>query len=126
MRIRAGIKKNGTNPNLKFIKSKTLSEIRRGMRRAFADMPNFLSLVRIYVYVKFDPRNQAKVRFLSMLLSLPVLGRYGRADKYLATPHSEDDAGFEDKDISREMYDVVKQLHHNAISHGFHPLEVNE
>lgn len=126
IKIKTAVRRVCANPNLKFLDSNILLGIRKDMEKAFCAMPDFLKLVKVFMYVEFDPSDRPQVRFLSMLLSLPVLGGYDRADKYLATPHSEEDRGFEDADISREMYDVVRQLHSNATKHGYHPLEVRE
>lgn len=114
------------NPNRDFMSSKILTEIREEMKKAFATMPNFRSLAKIFMFLEYDPTSRDQARFLSLLLALPVMGGYGRANKFLATSHSEEDLDYSESDISKEMYDVVKRLHENAIDHGFHPLRVEE
>jgi len=114
------------NPNSAYHDIAILSEIREEMMNSFRTMKNFKELSRVFMYLEFEPTSKEQVRFLSMLLSLPIMGGYGRADKFLVTSRSEEDLDFTASEINSEMREVVGKLHKNSIDHGFHPLRPDE
>lgn len=78
------------------------------------------------MFIQFDPSNREYIRLLRMLLMLPMMGGFGRTNKYIVAPRSSEN----DEDIVNNIGDVVKnnvlRLHREAVTNGFEPVRGND
>ena len=93
------------NPNLSFLNSKTVKDGYTLLNEAIpAEMKEFLKLARYFMFLEFDPRDAKQVRLLCSILSLLIIGGYGRADKWTLAPKSSTDQHITEK-IADHFYD---------------------
>lgn len=121
-----GRREKHNNPNIKLIESTVIRETYIDMLELVDERSrNLRDFLRICPFVEFDPTNQSQSRFLSLLLSLPILGGYGRANKIscmVGTKKIKDDM----EEIGSRFEMRLRQLHEEAISHGYVPVSENE
>lgn len=80
-----------------------------------------------FMLVEFDPNSQMQASLLSLLLTLSIMGGYGRADKYISTPKPMDDISNLHPDIEETTFiNVLKRSHDVAFESGYQPMNSNE
>lgn len=76
------------NPNRIFIENRGLYQEWSEMFEVVRDMPEFAKLITVCLFCEFDPDSFETVKMMGTLLKVPVMGGFGRADKYVSAPRS--------------------------------------
>lgn len=111
------------NPNECFIDSFTLHNEMIEMLEVIPKEGKLLrTFLRRSLFLEFDPGNRSHVRWCRLLLALPIMGGFGRADKYAAAPVSADNYSMIVNDVGERMKNLVVRLHREALDHRIMPV----
>lgn len=80
------------------------------------------AFLRHNLFLDFDPGNRSHVRWCRLLLALPIMRGFGRADKYAAAPVSADNKDMITNDVGERMKNLVVRIHHEALDHRIMPV----
>lgn len=126
IQIKKGIRRVFKNPNLYFVDDESSHKEYIEMLNLCVEIPELYRLCQVCMFIQFDPSNRSYVRLLRMLLMLPMMGGFGRTNKYIVAPRSAEN----DDDIVNNIGDVVKnnmmRLHREAVTNGFEPVRGND
>lgn len=119
----SGVLRKSSNLNLKFLESRTILE---GLDKVAEAIPIWMlemrKLAKLFIWLEFSPVSEDQVRLLRLILSLPIMDGYGRADKYLLAPKSAADQEIK-QDIANAFSQRIRLLHSRAISNKIMPID---
>uniref|UniRef100_A0AAU7E235 RNA-directed RNA polymerase n=1 Tax=Mops bat reovirus TaxID=3141894 RepID=A0AAU7E235_9REOV len=124
--VRVGKRVDRMNPNLKFIDSEALFKEQKEMIDMCGEVTELKKFVSVCLFVPFDPAIREHVRLLRLMLCLPMMGGFGRTDKYVVAPRTAKNDNDITNEIGSVMKENVKRLHSEACRKGFHPIKPDE
>uniref|UniRef100_A0AAU7E2K3 RNA-directed RNA polymerase n=1 Tax=Coleura bat reovirus TaxID=3141869 RepID=A0AAU7E2K3_9REOV len=122
--LRPQIRKTA-NPNHLFLNNRGIYIEWSEMFEVVKEMPEFMRILTVSPFCEFDPDDVDTVRMLGLLLKLPVMGGFGRADKYASAPRSADENLIKDEektDIADTMFRNCLKLFDEANQERYMPL----